>query len=119
MVEPGLKKKIKELLDDIYKEYKIGSSYKGDPVFNIECEKLVDLIVKDTNVDNIYTLISQLDLTEEQFTALGYRIESIYLRINNYAEQVRLDNMLRELAQSMYPESIVFWRVIFKKCMIK
>ena len=54
MVEPGLKKTIKGLLDDIYKEYKIGSSYKGDPVFNIECEKLVDLIVKDPNVDNIY-----------------------------------------------------------------
>ena len=119
MVEPGLKKKIKELLDDIYKEYKIGSSYKGDPVFNIECEQLVDLIVKDPNVDSIYNLISQLDLTEEQFTALGYRLESIYVRINNFNEQVRLDSMLRDLAQNMYPESIVFWRVIFKRCMIK
>ena len=119
MIEPGVKKTIKELLDVIYKEYKIGSSYRGDPLFNIECEKLVDLITKDTNVDNIYNLICQLDLTEEQFTALGYRIESIYVRINNFSEEIRLDNMLRDLAQSMYPQSIVFWKVIFKRCMIK
>ena len=118
MVEPGLKKKIKELLDDIYKEYKIGSSYKGDPVFNIECEQLVDLIVKDPNVDNIYNLISQLDLTEEQFTALGYRIESIYVRLNNFNDQIRLDGMLRDLAQKLYPKNIVFWKVIFKRSMI-
>ena len=119
MVEPGLKKTIKELLDDIYKEYKIGSSYKGDPLFNIECEKLVDLITKDPDVDSIYNLISQLDLTEEQFTALGYRLESIYVRINNFSDQVKLDKMLRDLAQQLYPKSIVFWKVIFKRCMIK
>ena len=116
MVEPGLRNTIKNLLDDIYKEYKTGSSYKGDPLFNIECERLVDLITRDRNVDNIYNLISQLDLTEEQFTALGYRIESIYVRINNFNDQVRLDNMLRDLAQKLYPKSIVFWKVIFKRC---
>ena len=44
MVEPGLRNTIKKLLDDIYKEYKTGSSYKGEPLFNIECERLVDLI---------------------------------------------------------------------------
>ena len=119
MVEPGLKKTIKGLLDDIYKEYKIGSSYKGDPVFNIECEKLVDLITKDPDVDSIYNLISQLDLTEEQFTALGYRLESIYVRLNNFDDQVKLDKMLKDLAQQLYPKSIVFWKVIFKRCMIK
>ena len=119
MVDPELKQTIKSLLDDIYNEYKIGSSYKGDPLFNIECEKLVDLITKDPDVDSIYNLISQLDLTEEQFTALGYRLESIYVRINNFSDQVKLDKMLRDLAQQLYPKSIVFWKVIFKRCMIK
>ena len=51
--------------------------------------------------------------------ALGYRLESIYVRINNFNEEVRLDKMLFELAQYLYPENIVFWRVIFKKCLIK
>ena len=51
--------------------------------------------------------------------ALGYRLESIYVRINNFNEQIRLDRMLRDLAQTLYPESIVFWKVIFKRCMIK
>ena len=51
--------------------------------------------------------------------ALGYRLESIYVRINNFDEEVRLDGMLRDLAQYLYPQSIVFWRVIFKRCMIK
>ena len=119
MVDPALKQTIKNLLDDIYNEYKIGSSYKGDPLFNNECEQLVNLIAKDTNVDNIYNLITQLELTEEQFIALGYRLESIYIRISNFEEEVRLDGMLRDLAQSLYPQSIVFWRVIFKRCMIK
>ena len=59
-----------------------------------ECEKLVDLIAKDTNVDNIYNLITQLELTEEQFMALGYRLESIYVRINNFNIEVRLDKIL-------------------------
>ena len=58
-------------------------------------------------------------MTEEQFMALGYRLESIYVRINNFNEEVRLDKMLFELAQHLYPENIVFWRVIFKKCLIK
>ena len=106
MVDPELKQTIKSLLDDIYNEYKIGSSYKGDPLFNSECEKLVDLIAKDTNVDNIYNLITQLELTEEQFMALGYRLESIYVRINNFNEEVRLDKILFELAQNLYPEKL-------------
>ena len=119
MVDPELKQTIKSLLDDIYKEYKMGYSYRGDPLFVSECNTLVDLIAKDTNVDNIYNLITQLELTEEQFIALGYRLESIYIRISNFDEEVRLDSMLRDLAQSLYPQSIVFWRVIFKRCMIK
>ena len=54
-------------------------------------------------------------MTEEQFMTLGYRFESIYVRINNFNEEVRLDKILFELAQNLYPEKIVFWRVIFKK----
>ena len=97
----------------------MGYSYRGDPLFVSECNTLVELIAKDTNVDNIYNLITQLELTEEQFITLGYRLESIYVRINNFNEEVRLDKMLFELAQHLYPENIVFWRVIFKKCLIK
>ena len=119
MIDTVFKEKVKNLLDDIYKEYKMGYSYRGDPLFVSECNTLVDLIAKDTNVDNIYNLITQLELTEEQFMALGYRLESIYVRINNFNEEVRLDKMLFELAQHLYPENIVFWIVIFKKCLIK
>jgi hypothetical protein len=94
MVDAETANKIKNLLNDIYHEYKSGSSYRGNPLFNHECEELVELIAKDTNVDNIYNLITQLELTEEQFMALGYRLESIYVRINNFNEEVRLDKML-------------------------
>ena len=45
-------------------------------------------------------------MTEEQFITLGYRLESIYVRINNFNEEVRLDKMLFELAQNLYPEKI-------------
>jgi len=116
MVDAETTNKIKNLLNDIYHEYKSGSSYRGNPLFNHECEELVELIAKDTNVDNIYNLIVSLNLTEEEFTALGYRLESIYYKINNFDEEVRLDGMLMKLASEMYPKSIVFWRWLFKKC---
>jgi hypothetical protein len=45
---------------------------------------------------------------------LGYRLESIYVRINNFNEEIRLDKILFELAQNLYPENIAFCRVIFR-----
>ena len=89
-------------------------SYRGDPLFVSECNTSVELTAKDTNVDNIYNLITQLELTEEQFITLGYRLESIYVRINNFNEEIRLDKILFELAQNLYPENIAFCRVIFR-----
>ena len=59
------------LIKDIYKEYKMGYSYRGNQFFVNEYNILVDLIAKDTNVDNIHNLITQLELTEEQFMTLG------------------------------------------------
>jgi len=92
----------------------MGYSYRGNQFFVNEYNILVDLIAKDTNVDNIYNLITQLELTEEQFMGLGYRLESIYVRINNFNEEIRLDKILFELAQNLYPENIAFCRVIFR-----
>ena len=106
--------KVKNLFDDIFKDYKMWYSFRGDPLFVSECNTSVELTAKDTNVDNIYNLITQLELTEEQFMGLGYRLESIYVRINNFNEEIRLDKILFELAQNLYPENIAFCRVIFR-----
>ena len=48
----------------------MGYSYRGNQFFVNEYNILVDLIAKDTNVDNIHNLITQLELTEEQFMTL-------------------------------------------------
>ena len=77
MVEPGLKKTIKGLLDDIYKEYKIGSSYRGDPVFNIECEKLLL---------NPCGLFDCLDGFFLQFYNINENNESILISQFNYSK---------------------------------
>ena len=92
----------------------MGYWYKGAPHFVSKCNTLVELIATDTNVNNIYNLITQLELIEEQFMSLGYRIESIYIRINNFNEEIRLDKILFELAQNLYLENVAFWRVIFR-----
>ena len=50
MVDPAFKEKVKNLLDDIYKEYKMGYSYRGDPLFVSECNlSIVDFHISVKN----------------------------------------------------------------------
>ena len=91
MVDPSLKQTIKNLLDDIYNEYKIGSSYKGDPLFNNECEELVNLI------NNELFMKEDIDEFYEKTCSLFYNVSFIpgdEIQVIKYYLEIHIETFL-------------------------